>query len=200
MIRTTTQGNTANPPTRIAIPDRNACIRIMRNNNMLPNIFEHSELVARVALFLGGALNENGGVLNLKLVEAAALLHDITKTRSIHTRERHDATGEELLREMGYPEVAHVVGLHVRLVEEPWKTAFVTEAELVYYSDKRVKHDVLVSLEERYRDLLERYAHTPMHICLLGSNHEVSKQVEQKVFAGLDLNPEELRERLYETA
>jgi len=165
---------------------------------MLPNIFEHSELVARVALFLGRALNQNKSVLNLKLVEAGALLHDITKTRSIQSRERHDATGEQLLKEMGYTEVAYIVGLHVRLADEPRKTASVTEAELVYYSDKRVKHNVLVSLEERYRDLLERYAHTPMHIRLLSSNHEMSRQVEQKLFAGLDLNPEDLKERLYE--
>ncbi|MBI4777081.1 MAG: HDIG domain-containing protein [Deltaproteobacteria bacterium] len=166
---------------------------------MLPNIFEHSELVARVALFLGRALNENGSVLNLKLVQAGALLHDITKTRSIQTRERHDATGEQLLREMGYPEVAYIVGLHVHLADEPLKTAFVTEAELVYYSDKRVKHSLLVSLEERYRDLLERYAHTPAHIRLLSSNHTVSREVERRVFTGLDLNPEDLKERLYET-
>ncbi len=31
----------------------------------------------------------------------------------------------------------------------------------VIYADKRVKHDALVGLEERFADLFDRYGHTP---------------------------------------
>ena len=47
---------------------------------------------------------------------AAALLHDITKTISFETKEHHDESGGELLRELGFASVGEIVKQHVILI------------------------------------------------------------------------------------
>ena len=64
---------------------------------MLPHIVRHSQIVTDVALLIAHELNSVGEHLDVALVEAGALLHDITKTVSIQTKENHAKTGGELL-------------------------------------------------------------------------------------------------------
>ena len=126
----------------------------MDNYDMLPNIKDHSILVADLAIIIGCELNKNGSELDLELIEAAALLHDITKTESIKTGENHCKSGGKLLRNMGYPRIAEIVEQHVL----PDKIeGNVSEEEVVCYADKRTLHDKIVTLDERFEYLLERY-------------------------------------------
>jgi len=62
------------------IPTREQCFELIRRYQMLPHIVQHSELVTEVALLIARKLNSCGQQLDLALVEAGALLHDITKT------------------------------------------------------------------------------------------------------------------------
>jgi len=146
---------------------------------MLPNIIAHSEQVMRVALAIADNLERDAAV-DRSLVTAAALLHDITKTRSLETRERHDETGAALLRELGYPRVALIVEQHVIftgfLPDGP-----VEEREIVYYADKRVMHERIVSLEERVRDLRERYGKSPEIMELINTNRDFVLGLERKL-------------------
>ena len=63
----------------------------MDRYSMLPNIVEHSYRVCQVASFLGKALSGPGKGLDPALIVASSLLHDITKTRSLKTKEQHAA-------------------------------------------------------------------------------------------------------------
>jgi len=122
---------------------------------MLQNIREHSFLVARVADTICAALY-TGVKIDAALVNAAALLHDITKTESFVTKEPHAESGGRLLRTLGYPEIASIVAQHIRLDSfDPLGP--LNEAEIVFYADKRVCHSTLVSEKERIADLLVRY-------------------------------------------
>jgi uncharacterized protein len=84
------------------IPTREECLRLMGQYRMLENIIHHSLEVAKVALFLSVELNKKGQSIDLSLVEAASLLHDLTKTECLKTKEDHAQTGSQLLKEMGY--------------------------------------------------------------------------------------------------
>jgi uncharacterized protein len=77
------------------IPSREECDELMAKYSMLPNIVEHSIQVMRPSLAITDNLKASVSV-NRDLVMAAALLPDITKTRSLATKERHDASGGEL--------------------------------------------------------------------------------------------------------
>ncbi|MDP1992520.1 MAG: HDIG domain-containing protein, partial [Syntrophales bacterium] len=96
----------------IHIPSEEHCRRIIAELGMLENIVAHSLQVCRVSLLLTDQLSLPG--LNRELIRAAALLHDVTKTRSFNTGEDHAETGARLLMDLGYPEVAGIVGQHVR--------------------------------------------------------------------------------------
>ncbi len=123
---------------------------------MLDNIVAHSIRVCQVATLLTDSLIISGHHLDRELIRVAALLHDITKTRSLKTSENHASSGADYLQELGYPEVGGIVGQHVKL------SAFdpagkPDAAEVLNYADKRVMHDKVVSLEERMAYILKRY-------------------------------------------
>ena len=83
----------------INIPSEEACLRIISDMGMLENIVAHSLQVCRVSLFLTDRLGLPE--LNRELIRAAALLHDITKTRSFSTQEDHAETGRAWSRISG---------------------------------------------------------------------------------------------------
>ncbi len=68
--------------------------------------------------------------------------------------------GAGILEELGYPHVAQVVREHVHLDDNIMDPRPLREAEVVNYADKRVLHDAVVTLEERFADLKVRYGRT----------------------------------------
>ena len=90
--------------------------------------------VARVALCLGENLVAHFPELNMVLIEAGALLHDIAKTECIKTKGNH-IQWEDMVRAMGYDRVARIVSLHVRLEDEYYLNGKLDEAVLVHYAD-----------------------------------------------------------------
>jgi putative nucleotidyltransferase with HDIG domain len=173
------------------IPDREACLRLMDEHEMLPNIRDHSLVVTEIALTLADNLSGDETV-NRDLVEAGALLHDITKTRSVQTGEiHHDITGGELLRGLGMREVAEVVESHVHFRDYSHEGP-VEERELVFYADKRVQHDRVVSVNERFNDLVKRYGILPEYVEVIENNRRFTLMVEEKLAGRLTAPLEEL--------
>ncbi len=165
----------------IRLPDQAMCLRLIRETEMLDNIVFHSIQVARVAMGLTDLLGYAGFPLNRNLVLTGAVLHDITKTRSITTKERHDSTGKKLLVEKGFPETGNIVGQHVR-VDPHIDPSVVTESEIVNYADKRVVHDTVVPLDERMAYILERYGKTPAHCSRIKEMWREAETIEQKIW------------------
>ncbi len=163
----------------------------MTECRMLENIVEHSVEVARVALFLSRALNVKGQTIDLELVEAASLLHDLTKTECLVTKEDHAKTGCVLLNAMGYGRVAEVVGDHI-VLSRTIPSLVVSEEEVVNYADKRVQHDKIVSLHERFRDLMERYGKGGRVSAQWERLMRATFEIEAKIFSILGADPDDL--------
>ena len=173
------------------IPNREECLRLMERYGMLENIVAHSLEVNRVALFLCTELNRRGQRIDSRLVEAASLLHDISKTECLRTKEDHTKAGCRLLREIGYEEVGEIVAQHVWLTGERTPEA-VSEEEVVNYADKRVRHDQIVSLEERFQDLKSRYGKSEKSIKYLAELEKMTLGVENKIFMILKMDPDDI--------
>jgi uncharacterized protein len=175
------------------IPTREQCFELIRRYRMLPHIVRHSELVTNVALLIARKLNSRGQHLDIALVEAGALLHDITKTICIQTNENHAQTGGELLASLGYPAVANIVRQHICLDPESSDPNAVTEAELINYADKRVKHEEVVDIDERFRDVLDRYVKELPGLQARFEAVQLETQIlEQKIFSKIDISPEQI--------
>jgi putative nucleotidyltransferase with HDIG domain len=169
----------------------------MHYHQMLPHIFRHSQLVANVALLLARKLNQYGYSLDLALVEAGALLHDVAKTMCLDTKDNHADSGSELIGALGYDSVADIVRQHICLDPEVVASDMVTEAALVNYADKRVKHEEVVCIEERFRDVKERYMNKFPNLEDRFKQVFVETQlVEKKIFSSIDISPEDIKDLL----
>lgn len=164
---------------------------------MFAHIIDHSRQVCRVATFLGDQLRKADISLNSELIAAAALLHDITKTRSFETGEDHTRTGEKLLSRLGYNEVGKIVGQHVAL-DTYFPSDVPDEAEIVNYADKRVLHDRIVSMDERMQYILEKYCQKPDYRRRLQRLWDASREMEKRIFRYLPFPPEELEQQMAE--
>ena len=179
------------------IPPREQCFELFRRYQMLPHIVRHSKLVADVALLIARKLNSVGQHLDLALVEAGALLHDITKTMCIKTKENHAETGGELLASLGYPAVADIVRQHICLDPGSSDPNAVTEVEVINYADKRVKHEEVVDIEERFRDVLNRYVKKLPGLQARFEEVQLETQLlEQKIFSKIDISPDQINDIL----
>ncbi len=174
------------------IPTREECLRLMEEYRMLENIISHSLAVTKVALFLSFELNKRGQRIDVRLVEAASLLHDLTKTECLKTKEDHAMTGSQLLKRIGYDRVGEIVAQHIWLGKEG-DPSCVCEEEIVNYADKRVMHDRIVSLEERFRDLKERYGKHGRAEDYLEQLQREIYGIENKIFLILQTDPNDLQ-------
>jgi putative nucleotidyltransferase with HDIG domain len=180
------------------IPTVEQCFEYMEKYEMLENIRAHSIVVEKVANLIARALRDVGVDVVIKKITAGALLHDIGKTLSLKTGGDHAAKGEEICYENQLDEIADIVGEHVRFKSyKPDKA--ICEKEIVYYADKRVNHDAVVSLEERLDYLLKRYGNNDENLCKrMRRNFGLCKEVERKLFADLAFGPEEMAAKVGE--
>jgi putative nucleotidyltransferase with HDIG domain len=134
------------------IPSHEETLELIRQYRVPQHIIRHSMMVRRVALAIATSLSRAGFCINHAAVDRASLLHDLCKMDSIRSGNDHAHMAREVLRGLGYHTIGEIVGQHVRL-----KTRDINEAMVVNYADKRVMHDRVVSLSQRFDDLMNRY-------------------------------------------
>jgi len=177
------------------IPNQEQCFLLMCEMKMMDHIVVHSMQVCRVATFLAEHLNSERNRFNHDLIRAAALLHDITKTRSFKTEENHALTGGQFLAEQGYPEVGELVRQHVRLDAYP-DPVELGEAEIINYADKRVLHDRIVGLDKRLDYILEKYGKAPELQERIHWLWGKTLVIEDEIFSDLAVAPQDLNQLL----
>lgn len=167
---------------RTPLPSLEQIAALWDTHAMLPNIRRHSEVVCAVALLLQGWLSQAGVTLNRRVIRAGALLHDLAKTPCLSSSRRHDLEGAGILSDLGYPELSFMVLNHVTLpVENP-----LDETMVVYYADKRVNHDHLVNLNQRYAYIAGRYGKDdPKLLQRIEQGRRRALEVERLVFASM---------------
>lgn len=135
------------------IPTKEQCLKILKDNKTPSNVIGHSKAVCEFAEELADKLEKKGIKINKELVIAASLLHDIKRVEDNHIIE-----GVNLLNKLGFPEIADIIKkhslFHLHKEEHQPKT---TEEKIVFYADKRVKGNKIVSLKERFDGLKARY-------------------------------------------
>ena len=139
------------------IPSIEECEALMEECKVQPHIRAHSETVRRVANFLAGKIAAKGHAIDAEAVDRAALLHDLMKGHCIENGCRHAAEAEKVLAAEGYAELGKIVKLHGLEEVLGFTAKTPLEAKIVWYADKRVTHDKICTLEDRFKYLKERY-------------------------------------------
>jgi putative nucleotidyltransferase with HDIG domain len=178
------------------IPGVNECLDLMEQYHMLPNIKDHSIVVTEVAGVITNGLIAAGYDLSLETVIAGALLHDIGKTACLDNDDDHAARGLEICLAHNLKTIADIVAEHVILKNYAPQNGF-AEKEIVYYADKRVNHDKVVSLEERLAYILERYGMNNEVRCrAIKRNYARCQDLEKRMFSFLTFDPADISELL----
>ncbi|MCF8068486.1 MAG: NTP transferase domain-containing protein [Desulfobacterales bacterium] len=126
-------------------------------------IQRHAMVVAQVAKTIANKIIETGGSLNIRLIEASALLHDMAKGQKDHAQ-----TGGKVLSDMGYEQVAEIVAAHTD--GKPFQKTGVSETDIVFLADKWVKNDRIINMEKRFQFSLDQY----------GDNIEAEKNIKKR--------------------
>ena len=156
---------------------------------MLPNIIDHSIQVKNVSEAIYKHIIDKTNI-SLELLIASALLHDIAKTESIHENKmRHDLLGGEILRNLGFDEIAVIVENHV-IFKDFDEAGPLTEKDIIYYADKRVMHDKVVTIDARVEDLATRYGLTEKLKHMIVDNKKFISRLEAKIQRHMNIDIE----------
>jgi putative nucleotidyltransferase with HDIG domain len=135
------------------VPSEEECEAIMTRFSVSKDTARHSRRVAQVAQRLAQALESHGYSVDMPVVRAGALLHDIVRTRP-----HHAAAGATVMQAIGFPRVAPIVASHMNL---EFSGGMPDAAAIVYLADKLVLGDQVVSLYERFQPAFERFRNRP---------------------------------------
>ncbi len=183
----------------MSIPDIATCTSLMEQYKMLENIRCHSLVVARIADLLVTSLrsgNLEQPLPDRQLCISGALLHDIAKTPCLNGKCDHALAGAKICLQLGFTEIAGIVEEHVILKDfapDRYVRGIFSAQEIVYYADKRVRHDEIVSLDERLEYIIERYGNSDARRHeLIRVNFRQCVELENYLFGFLDFLPEQL--------
>lgn len=168
-----------------SLPTRKECFDILAQYNVPPHIINHCRVAAKLAAFLAQKLTEKGFEVDVELIDRACLLHDImrmcdTKESDLNSFVQglseedkikwqrlvakykgtpHEYAAFDILKQK-YPALALTVRRHryMGLLSEDDKPE-TWEEKIVYYADKRVMHETIVSLQERLDEGHKRNYH-----------------------------------------
>jgi len=181
----------------------------------------HCAKVTEVAMKIAQAYVHQGEIINFNLLYPACMFHDMNRVCDFRKLERNrfeeEVTDEKwekwqscrqefkgmhhaditakILDELGFTETSELIRLHRSdyIVEQP--DAFDSiEKKIIYYADKRVKHNEIVSLKERFRDGRERYGKfdSPKEKKLFEEVEIRTKKLEKELFLGIGIKPSDI--------
>jgi len=162
------------------------------------HVKRHCETVADFAFMLGKKIVERGTKLDVELVRRSALLHDLVRIvdfkkfepenfpdhyenddlifwlelRKKYAGRHHADVCSEILVEKKWNEEARIIKQHGFLQIQKGFDSL--EAKLLYYADKRVKHDKVTELQDRLDDGKVRNG-------LEVANKKISIELDKKV-------------------
>lgn len=177
----------------MAIPSPDEARRILAARKPAPGIVHHVEGVARVAGEAARLLAASGIPIDVGLVEAAAVLHDLDKVEPGDATLPHGAQAGRLLAEMGFGELAVPVASHpvTALLDEAlyprgWASVVLAIA------DRHVAQEFL-TIDQRLDDMQRRH---PAYRASIEAARRPSHALERELAQTCGLSEEALVDRL----
>ena len=151
-------------------------LKLIEEFRMPLHVRRHCAAVAQFCVELGKKLIKAGIKIDLELLRQAAMLHDLLRVIDFKTFEpekfpdpilsddikflkslrekykgfHHADAAAQILRERGFPDIAAIIEKHKYVqIKDGFKT---WEEKILYYGDKRIKHNKVVPLADRLAD------------------------------------------------
>ena len=160
------------------IPTAAECEAMLALLNVPAPLVRHSRKVAEVACRIAEGLRGAGLTIDLDLVRAAGLLHDMAKGQL-----RHAEAAAARLRANAMDRVAAVVAAHTEIEF----SGAIDERAIVYLADKLVADDRLVTIDERFRRALDRFRDHPHAHAAACRRKTAAEQIAATIEAGVGM-------------
>ena len=177
----------------MVVPGRDQALQLLESLGLPEGIVIHSKGVARVAAEAARLVSAAGVPVDVRLVEVAALLHDIDKLEIRTGGGRHGVVAAERLTEMGHPELAAPVASHpvTCLLDDAcfprgWPSV------LVSIADRHVAQ-AFMTVDERIDDMRARH---PQYEDSLEAARRPARALEAELADAVGLDADTLVSRL----
>ena len=149
-----------------ALPSREQATAILRSNNCPDKVIRHCLDVADFAIKIATKVRNRGYPVDVELVEAGAVLHDLGRARSQGTD--HSLVGAQMANELGLPQsVVNIIKRHVgagitreEAQQMGWPEGVyepqTLEEKIVGYADKRLDHGKVIPIENEIEKLQKK--------------------------------------------
>ena len=145
------------------LPSREQAIHILVTQHCPREVIDHVVAVTGFALDLAAKMQAKGIPIDMQLVEAGALLHDLGRAKSHNVD--HGLVGSQIAQKLGLPQaVVNIIKRHVGAGITPEEAAWLgwpkdnympttLEEKVVCYADKRIDHDHIAPIEDEISKL-----------------------------------------------
>ncbi len=162
--------------------DEDICMQLLLASDLTTDqIIRHSAAVKDEALRVADALNSaHPGLLDRKLVESGALLHDVARLG-----ESHEKLGAKYIEDLGYPEISDIIRQHKEL-----DSSEINEAAVVCMADKCRKGEIPVTVEQRFEAKLQNF-YDPQALASAKRRYALACEVRNRIneICGTELIP-----------
>ncbi|NHI94571.1 MAG: TIGR00295 family protein [Candidatus Lokiarchaeota archaeon] len=167
--------------------EREELLDILKKYDLSPNIIDHSIMVTEKALEIANKIKNNGHKVDLELILAGALLHDIGRSKKHGWK--HAVEGGLIIREMQLDErIALIAERHILAgIKKEEASQFglpeidyipeTIEEKIVTYADKLTKGSNYISIDERFTIWQQKYGNTK----ILENAYERAKKLEKEL-------------------
>lgn len=205
--------------------NRKGILKLFNEFQTPKNVRAHCEMVTSVALELAERLIQNNEIVDVQLLYEGAMLHDLVRLVDFsefkkenfleeltdakwsfwqNLRKRfmglsHAHAAQIILLEKGYSEVASLIRKHCTsciLQKKRTEELITWEDKLLYYADKRVKHNQIVSTEERFRIGRAQNGHLIKSLAESVEIEAKANELEREIFNQIQFNPREYKFKL----
>ncbi len=164
-----------------------SALKILEDHNLPSNIVQHVLKVARICSFIADYYPE----VNRRNLICAAILHDLFKlSPNDHSKEIFD-----FLNNILEPQLANIAYKHdFDAIVDSTLQPFTLEEKILSYADKRVRHDQIVTLKERFEDFKLRYnsdAEDPEWVI---KAKKAYLELEKDLFDSIDIESSDIKE------
>lgn len=154
--------------------NRAECMELLSYYHVSDEVIAHSEKVAETVATIVHRLTPFDVVIDKDELNAAALLHDIARHEI-----NHALVGANILRALGYGEIAEMVLTHMSL--ERSGSEVLSAAEVLYLADKLVERDQSISLERRFIHRIESIKQSDEGKEKALKRYHVAKKIVEKI-------------------
>jgi uncharacterized protein (TIGR00295 family) len=175
----------------MSYPDYTSCLKLLKEAGVSAGVLKHVNAVYRFAVIIGNRLIKQGYEVNMPLLEAGSLLHDIGRSKTQDLS--HAVAGGDIAETLGLPhDIISIIRKHIGAGitrEEAVEMGLPArdfiprslEEKIVAAADNLAFGDKLQTIKEHERNMLR-------HGIIEGAERCVTLHHELSVLCGIDLD------------